>query len=49
MMGYRMGLGGLLHHCAVIFLWSSGIMDCMLFTFVNGVPLNDITIDEQLQ
>jgi len=23
----------LLHHCVVIFVWSSGIMDCMLFTF----------------
>ena len=22
-----------LHHCVVIFFWSSGIMDCMLFTF----------------
>jgi len=22
-----------LHHCVVIFVWSSGIMDCMLLTF----------------
>jgi len=31
----------ILHHCVVIFFWSSGIMECtcMLFTFVNGVPL----------
>ena len=33
----------LLHHCVVIFFWSSGIMECtctcMLFTFENGVPL----------
>ena len=29
----------LLHHCVVIFFWSSGIMDCMLFTFENKVPL----------
>jgi len=31
-----------LHHCVVIFFWSSGIMECtcMLFTFENGVPLN---------
>jgi len=30
-----------LHHCVVIFFWSSGIMECtcMLFTFENGVPL----------
>ena len=30
-----------LHHCVVIFFWSSGIMDCacMLFSFENGVPL----------
>jgi len=29
-----------LHHCVVIFFWSSGIMECtcMLFTFENGVP-----------
>ena len=28
-----------LHHCVVIFFWSSGIMECtcMLFTFENGV------------
>ena len=28
-----------LHHCVVIFFWSSGIMECtcMLFTFKNGV------------
>ena len=31
----------ILHHCVVIFFWSSGIMECtcMLFTFENGVPL----------
>jgi len=30
-----------LHHCVVIFFWSSGIMDCtcMLLTFENGVLL----------
>ena len=30
-----------LHHCVVIFFWSSGIMECtcMLFTFENGVLL----------
>ena len=30
-----------LHHCVVIFFWSSWIMECtsMLFTFENGVPL----------
>ena len=30
-----------LHHCVVIFIWSSGIMECtcMLFTFENGDPL----------
>ena len=30
-----------LHHCVVIFFWSSWIMacTCMLFTFENGVPL----------
>ena len=30
-----------LHHCVVIFVWSSGIMECtrMLFTFENGVLL----------
>ena len=28
-----------LHHCAVMFFWSSGIMECVLFTFQNGVPL----------
>jgi len=30
-----------LHHCVIIFFWSSGIMDCtcMLFTFENGVTL----------
>jgi len=30
-----------LHHCVVIFFWSSGIMECtrVLFTFENGVPL----------
>ena len=30
-----------LHHCVVIFFWSSGIMECtcMVFTFENGVPL----------
>ena len=27
-----------LHHCVVIFFWSSGTIDC-LFTFENGVPL----------
>ena len=25
-----------LHHCVVIFFWSSEIMDCMLFTFKNS-------------
>jgi len=28
-----------LHHCVFIFSWSSGIIDCMLFTFINRVPL----------
>ena len=30
-----------LHHCVVIYFWSTGIMECtcMLFTFENGVPL----------
>ena len=30
-----------LHHCVVIFFWSSGTMECtcMLFTFENGVLL----------
>jgi len=30
-----------LHHCVVIFFWSSGIIKCtcMLFTFENGVLL----------
>jgi len=30
-----------LHHCVVMFFWSSGIMECtcMLFTFENGVLL----------
>jgi len=30
-----------LHHCVVIFFWSSGSMECtcMLFTFENGVLL----------
>jgi len=30
-----------LHHCVVIFFWSSGIMECtcMLFTFENNAPL----------
>jgi len=30
-----------LHHCVVIFFWSSGIMECtcMLLTFENGVLL----------
>jgi len=30
-----------LHHCVVIFFWSSRIMEyiCMLFTFENGVAL----------
>jgi len=30
-----------LHHCVVIFFWSSGIMECtcILYTFENGVPL----------
>jgi len=23
----------ILHHCVVIFFWSSGVMDCMLSTF----------------
>ena len=27
------------HRCVVIFLWSSGIMDCMWFTFANRVHL----------
>jgi len=49
-----------LHHCVVIFFWSSGIMECtfMLFTFENGDLLalggisgvaSFITTDEQLQ
>jgi len=29
----------LLHHCVVVFFWSSGITDSMLFTFENRVPL----------
>jgi len=28
-----------IHHCAVLFFWSSGVMDCMLFTFENRVPV----------
>jgi len=28
-----------LHHCVVIYFWSSGFMECMLFTFENRVPL----------
>ena len=30
-----------LHHCVVIFFWSSGNMECtcILFTFANGVLL----------
>ena len=28
-----------LHRCVVIFFWSSGIMDCMWFTFENRVLL----------
>jgi len=48
-----------LHHCLVIFFWSSGIMECtgMLYTFVNGVHAlggvsgvaSFITTDEQHQ
>ena len=46
-----------LHHCIVIFIFSSWIMDCMLFTFkysahgLRGVSggTSFITIDEQLQ
>ena len=46
-----------LHHCVVIFIWFSGIMDCMVFTFkysatgLGGVSggTSFITIDEQLQ
>jgi len=30
-----------LYHRVVIFAWSSGIIDCMLFTFKNRVPLYD--------
>jgi len=26
-------------YCVVIFFWSSGILDCMLNTFENRVPL----------
>jgi len=26
-------------HCVVLFFWSPGIMDCMMFTFENGIPL----------
>jgi len=46
-----------LHHCVVIFFWSSGTIDC-LFTFENGVSLalggvsgvaSFITTDEQFQ
>ena len=46
-----------LHHCVVIFVWSSGNMGCtcMLFSFENRVPLGGvsgvapfITTDEQL-
>jgi len=29
----------LLHHCVVIFFWSSGNIDCMLFTCKHRVPL----------
>ena len=36
-----------------IFFWSSGIMDCMLFTIENNVPLigaaSFIITDEQFQ
>jgi len=28
-----------LHHCVVIFFWSLGIMDCMVITFENRVPV----------
>ena len=28
-----------LHHCEVIFFWSSGIMECVLITFENRVQL----------
>ena len=28
-----------LHHCVVIFFWSLGIMDYILFTFKNRIPL----------
>ena len=28
-----------LHHCVVILFWSSGIMECMIYTFQNRVPL----------
>jgi len=46
----------ILHHCVVIFFWSSGSMDCMLITFevpmlatdVSGVAFL-ITNDKQLQ
>ena len=43
-----------LHHCVVMFFWSSGIMYCMLLTFENRIPLmrqgaSFITADEQLQ
>jgi len=48
-----------LHHCVVIFFWSSGTMECtcMLFTFENGVLLmryvsgvaSFISTDKQLQ
>ena len=31
--------GHVLHHCVVILVWSSGIMDCMLFTFQSRVQL----------
>ena len=32
-----------LHHYVVIFYWSSGIMDFVLFTFVNAHALRDVS------
>ena len=34
-----------LHHCVVIFFWSSGMIDCM-FTFENRVPITRLGASE---
>jgi len=42
-----------IHHCIVIFQWTSGIMDCMLFSFKKTIRVDSVAsfvaIDEQLQ